>query len=69
MPAEKDRPAGGRMVEPGELSAKERSRHLRPPTTSIPIITPEQRRAAAAERDAADAPQDAAAEADEAAAG
>lgn len=51
MPAEKDRPVGGRMVEPGELSAKERTRHLRPPTTSIPIITPEQRRAAAKEKE------------------
>lgn len=50
MPVEKDRPAGGRMVEPGELSAKERSRHLRPTTTSIPVITPQQRRAA--EKDA-----------------
>ncbi len=47
MPVEKDRPAGGRMVEPGELSAKERSRHLRPPTTSIPVITPAQRAATA----------------------
>ncbi len=47
MPLEKDRPAGGRLVEPGELSAKERARHLRPTTTSIPVITPEQRRTAA----------------------
>ncbi|RQP12958.1 MAG: hypothetical protein EAS51_01250 [Microbacteriaceae bacterium] len=58
MPVEKDRPAGGRMVEPGELSAKERSRHLRPPTTSIPIITPEQRRAAAPRTEAPDSPEE-----------
>ncbi|QNO37309.1 hypothetical protein H4J02_12865 [Protaetiibacter sp. SSC-01] len=60
MPVEKDRPAGGRMVEPGELSAKERSRHLRPPTTSIPIIPPEQRRAAAAPPEAPEHPKESA---------
>jgi len=45
MPHEKDRPASGRTyVEPGELSARERNRHLKtsPPTMSIPLPTQQQ---------------------------
>lgn len=46
MPLEKDRSAGRTMVEPGELSAKERNRHLKstsgPVTSSIPVIAQQQ---------------------------
>jgi len=44
MPHEKDRPASGSTyVEPGELSARERVRHLKPsPTMSIPIVAQQQ---------------------------
>jgi len=47
MPHEKDRPASDRRyVEPGELSARERNRHLKtssgPVTSSIPVIAQQQ---------------------------
>jgi hypothetical protein len=44
MPHEKDRPASDRTyVEPGELSARERLRHLKgTPTMSIPVVTQQQ---------------------------
>ena len=46
MPLEKDRSAGRTMVEPGELSSKERNRHLKtssgPVTSSIPVIAQQQ---------------------------
>lgn len=44
MSHEKDRPASDRTyVEPGELSARERLRHLKgTPTSTIPVITQQQ---------------------------
>lgn len=64
MAHEKDRPAGERIyVEPGELSARERNRHLKtssaPVTSSIPVIAHQQqpqppREHGAANSDAAD---------------
>ena len=46
MPLEKDRSAGRTMVEPGELSSKERNRHLKtssgPVTSSIAVIAQQQ---------------------------